>query len=732
MTSDKQFIEQNFLKSTLVAISYFIIILGSLVPIFYFSINYMIKNFVDVSINNYILLGTVILLGGLFLIYVSINLISRKQLLEFLGKDEYSENNSSKRKFKFSNYFIKYTLIYFFYLTSFILTFISIKVIPDSYHQFTFIEILNGIIFLIWLLFGAFILDFYKVMRLSKTLTYFLIFCVLFSLIDLLVSSTLLSIPFVFYLIVVSILVIICDQNNKRKIQYYKDSILNKKSYNLVIIAFVLLSVLMQIFWSFSSPDTTAYYLTARNFIETGTLELFEPLLEYSDGFIRKLFYQSSELFMKTQYPIGGIYLLAFFMKNAIYWRILFVIVSIIFANQIIELYNNFYQTKPAPIHLFAILFLSEILIQLTTGYSVDIIGIIFSLIVINSFLNFINKNKKIEIVNLIAALVVLPLIKPVGFIFTLMVLFFVILYSYITNQTIKSKVKNLLKRRRNIILIVFASAIILSLVIWGLYFTFTGYLQQFNLLTKFIRPLQIPGRTFINFSVNISQLILIYFIFFIDFFIPKKIKEKYNIMIDKKQRNIIVIPLLCLFIVFIFFWNSSNFYPFDIASRYFILIGLVAAIFSNIRKYPKKLKIILTIYVVLTNGYFVIHAASLDHKNRLFAENVTNYLEESDIVVTNYYSKILPDNIVYFVDFESPIYEEISLPKIEFLLDNNFTIYFIPEGISSYDGVILYNFDYELVYEMERSWFERILFPKIGSLDLLNPAPRELYLLKN
>ena len=46
------------------------------------------------------------------------------------------------------------------------------------------------------------------------------------------------------------------------------------------------------------------------------------------------------------------------------------------------------------------------------------------------------------------------------------MVLFFVIIYSYITNQTIKSKVRNLLKRRRNKILIVFASAAILSLVI--------------------------------------------------------------------------------------------------------------------------------------------------------------------------------------------------------------------------------------------------------------------------
>ena len=50
----------------------------------------------------------------------------------------------------------------------------------------------------------------------------------------------------------------------------------------------------------------------------------------------------------------------------------------------------------------------------------------------------------------------------------------------------------------------------------------------------------------------------------------------------------------------------------------------------------------------------------------------------------------------------------EAQFEEIEFLLDNNFTIYFIPEGISSYDGVILHNFDYELVYEMERSWFER------------------------
>jgi len=732
MKRDKQLIVQNYLKSKLLTISYLIIIFSSIIPIFYFSINYMINNFGDISINNYIVLGTIILLGFLFLVYVSVNLISKKQLLEFQKEDEYFDDISTKKNISASNYFIKFTLLYFFYITSFFLVFISLKVTPNSYYQFTFIEVLNGIIFLIWVLFGAFILDFYKVLQISKTLAYFLMFCVFFSVIDLLVVSVLLSIPFVFYLVIVSILVVIHDQNNKRNIQYYKETILSKKSNNLIIIAFVLSSILLQIFWNFSSPDSTAYFLTARNFIETGTLELFEPLLIYSNGFIRKLFYQSSELFVTTQYPIGGIYLLAFFMKNAIYWRILFVIVSIIFANQIMKLYSNFYQTKPAPIHLFVILFLSEILIQLTTGYSTDIIGIIFSLISINSFLNIINNNRKIEIIDLIAALIVIPLIKPVIFIFTIMVLFFLIIYLYITNQSIKSKIKIILKKRRNIPIIIIISVALFSLVIWGLYISFKGYLQQFNILTKFIRPFQIPSKTLINFSINLLQLILIYFIFFFDFFIPKKFKEKYDIVVDKKKRNIIVIPLLCTFIVFIFFWNSSNFYPFDIACRYFILIGLVIAIFSNIQKYPKKLKLCLIIYIVFSNSYFVIHAASLDHKNKLFAENVTSYLEESDIVVTNYYSKILVDNIVFYGETETHIYTEITIAKVEFLLDNNFTVYFIPDGILSFDRAIFDNFEYELVYEMGRNWFERILFPKIGSLDLLNPAPRELYLLKS
>jgi len=731
MSEDNQVIKHSPIKLILISISFYLIILGSLIPIFYFTIDYMIENIVNVSINDYILLGTILLLGILFLVYLCVNLILKNHLLEYSKTDNFNQSGINK-KITLSNNFIKTTLILFFYLLSFVLTYFSVKVIPSSYHQFTFLDILNGIIFLIWLLFGAFILDYYNVLSFYKTLTYFLIFCLLFSTVDLLITKILISIPLALYLVLVIIITAIRDQNNKKNFQYYLDTILNKRSNTLVIISFIVLSALLQIIWSFASPDSTAYFLSARNFLETGTLKIFEPLLEYSSGFIRKLFFQSSDLYMITQYPFGGIYLLAFFMKYAVYWRILFVIISIIFANQISNLYENFYQRKPAPIHLFIILFLSEILVKITTGYSVDIIGIIFSLVALNSCLNFLNKNNKIAIFNLIAFLVVLPLIKPVVFIFTLIVIFFVVIYTYITNQSVKSAAKSFFKKRRNIILFSFASLIILALFVWGLYVSFTGYLQNFDLIGKFLRPFQIPAKTFANFGINLLQLILVYFIFFIDFFIPKKIKEKYEIVVDKKQRNLIVIPLLVIFVIFIFFWNSSNFYPFDIACRYFLLIGLVSAIFSKIHKYPKKFKTVLITYVVLTNCYFIVHSASLDYKNKVFAGNVTGFLEDSDIVITNYYSKLLPDNIVFYGNYETILYTEVTLAKIEFLLDNNFTLYFIPEGVVSFDEVILNNFEYELIYEMERSLFERILFPKIGSIDFLNPAPRELYLLTN
>jgi len=699
---------------------------SSFVLIIYYSIKILVVNFSFLSISDKILWIFIITLTISLFFYNLIMEIAKKMILNLIKNEQnITENQDIK------SYYLKVSLLYMFLILSFLLQYSLSLINIGSYYNFSFYEILLSILFLFWFLFGGFLLDFYKVISFGKSGIYFFIFCVLFAIIDLSVSISLISVILIFYILLVTIPVIISKPNNKRVHEYY--IAFQKQCLTfIVIIVFIVLVSLLQIIWAFSDPDSTAYFISARNFIETGSLDVLNQYLIYSNAFLRKFFSIIFETTMRTQYPIGGIYLLSIFMKYAIYWRIMFIIISIIYSIQIYNLFKNFNQESPKPFHLFCVLFLSQTLIHLTTGIGIDFIGIMIALFAINSFMNLINKSNKKEIFNIVFALATLPLIKTTVFVFAILVLFFVIIYTYKTKPEIKISLKNFFNKRKNVLIFSISVIIIIALGIWGLVYSLTGYLEQFDLLLKFIRPFQIPGRTFLNFGINILQLFLIYFIFFFDYFIPKKWREKFNINIKENKRNTIILPIIGVFIVFIFFWNSSNNYPFNIGARYFLIIGLVISVLSTMWKYPKKLKYVLVTYIILSNSAVLFHAAVLDNKNNNFANDVNEILEDSDILVTNYYSKLFPEANVFFGNYDETGFVEKTRIKVEFLLDNNFTVYFIPEGEISFDKAIFDQFNCELIYSLEENIFEKIFFPKIGGLDLLNPAPRELYRLIN
>ena len=599
-----------------------------------------------------------------------------------------------------------------------------------DYHNFETLDIFKGILFLIWILYGTFLLEQYKILSFSKTIGLFTFNIIITSTIYIFTLSRILFLPILLFIYFTVSIILLQPNSERREWSFYRSKFLDNRYVLALSLFFIFFTIISQIIWSFKSPDSLGYFLTARNLVENNILEITDPLLSISPGFVRKLFYQVSETSMKIQYPIGSIYLLAIFIQFASYWRIMFIIYSIVFSIQILNLYRNFIQKEPKPLIILLILFNSQLLIQITTGFGIDFIATTISLLAINSLIKYIRRRRKIEIINLVMFTLIIPLLKTSVFIFYIFLVFVLIIYFYFIDQNLKNKVNTLIGKYK--ILIIFGGIILITSGILVLAFSLSGYLNQFSIFEKLLKPYILLDLTLYNLSINFIQILIVYLPILIEFVIPQnwRFGDDKN-TVEKDVKKIIILPLLLFAFIFIFFWNSSNLYPFDIGSRYFLLFSLIFAVFSNIHKYKKALKYFLISYILLSNGLVIFHAASLDYSNQKFSKSVTDNIQENAIIVTNYYSKLFPDNSVYTtgVEYAGEDFEIIN--DISWLLEQNYTLYFIPEGITSYDRAITENFHLDLILEYDSGWVSK-LFPKIFGQDLFNPAPRKLFLISN
>jgi hypothetical protein len=595
----------------------------------------------------------------------------------------------------------------------------------EDYHSFDFYDILKAIVFLVWLLYAAFLMDLYDVMRYSRVIIYFILSVVFISLIFYVAQVNLLILPILLFSIYILVSIFLQKLDKRKELSDYRDAFLEYKLTNITIVGFVIFAIVLQFIWAFKSPDSISIFLSARNIVENSSIEIYEPLIEYSPGFIRKLFIFSSDTTMRSQYPIGAIYLFAVLMKYAVYWRIIFVIISIVFAQEVIYFYKNLKDDYPHPVLVFLVLFLSQVLIQITTGIGVDYFTTTIGLIGINAFIELTKKEGTYRLVHLIVVTLVMPLLKVSVFVFYLFMLLMFFVYILRTDFDARETVKLFIKKHK--IAVIVASIVIFLGAIGIFIFSLLGYLEQFSIIGKLTRVFYAPNVVFYNLAVNILQMFLIYIPIFIEYLIPKKWRRDEEQVTTKKTRRFILYPFIAFAIVFVFFWNSSNLYPFDIGCRYFLPFAIIIGIFSNIKDYKKELKFTLVAYVLLTNSIFLFHAMSLDHANNKFAFEVNAAVEDDAILVTDYYSKLFPDNTVYipgllYAGNETEVYNDIS-----FLLNNSYKVYFIPDSEDSFNDVFYNNFSLSLVYKWEAKGIY-VFFPIIGGYDSMNPFPRELY----
>lgn len=546
----------------------------------------------------------------------------------------------------------------------------------------------------------------------------------------------------------------------KIKINHLK----KKKKLLLFSILILITSFLFQIIWSFKSPDCSGYYITAINLIENNSLDVKEPLLLFSDGFIRKLFYKSSETTMRIQYPIGSVFLLAFFMKYGVFWRIFFVYNFLIL---FLNLYYFFELIKKKGYHqstVFLVLFFPQIIILLTTGVGMDLIGLSLAFLTLNYSIQFFTEKKLKFLIMIIFSFLSLALVKTSVFIFTIIIDIFLGFYILVINEEKRNKIILFFSKYKKILIITFSLGFLM--ILSGLLISLSGYFQHFSIIIKLTNIFRYPSLTFQHFFLNIIQILIIYLPSFL---------LLYN---DKKNKGLKIsfsFPLIIFSLFFIFFWNSSNFYPFDIGSRYFLPIGILLFLFhiykqndtkinlkksyfsrnqpknnkiSNLNILRKKifkfkyllkdfikkitvkinLKNFCIIWLLLLNSIFITHMAILDFRNQNFMLEVNKRVDNNSIIITNYYSKLFTDNPVYIIElYHGVVKEEQVVSEITELLNKKYFIYFIPQGVDSYDRIIINNFHIEKIYEYPLPELLQLI-QDLLNVKVFDPAPRIIY----
>ncbi|MHA1250205.1 MAG: hypothetical protein ACTSRP_09480 [Candidatus Helarchaeota archaeon] len=468
---------------------------------------------------------------------------------------------------------------------------------------------------------------------------------------------------------------------------------LNKK--NIIITTCIFITSILHIIWSLTSPDAQAYYITAKNIINSESPIIYSSYFNLSENFIRQQFIRYTNNSVIFIYPIGSSIILAWsiFLFQNFFWLFFpfFMIININIIERIYYKYNDEHMNIFSKI---LILFQPLIFIPFISGISIDLLSCTFFIFLYDLLLEIHIRNRifndKFNIFSVLLSAITIALIKFNVFVYSMLLIFISVLSIIYKN---KDKIKITSKNK------VFLAIITLTFLLICSFFTIKFFLSSISFSHIIKAHINNLYYSFKLFAINIVQILVLTPLLFIftykDFIAIKKKKPRIQ--------NWISIIINIFFILMIFFWRSYTLYPFDIGGRYYLPILMIQFYHKLDRK---KIRTFLLISLFLTTS-FTIHAKMIDRKNNEFIQQIYENTSKNSIIVTSYYFKLIIYRTVYLYEYKNhPLFPPETLREnvtsdIEKLLKLNYTLYLIPDGKLENVNYLLNYFNATKIFEI-------------------------------